>query len=289
MQMTSQFFWTLLLNGLSLSALLYFMASGLTLIFGLMNMMNLAHGAFYLIGGLLGISVIKATGNFWLGFFAAAILMAFFGLLVDKILLPHIRGQALPEVLLTWGLAMMLSDLAIFIWGGAPTLVPIPSYLSGTLSLGVLTYPRYRLFIILLATLVGVGMHLVYGRTRLGALVRAGVDDREMVASLGININSIFTGVFVFGAGLAGLGGVAAGPIVGLLPGDEGRVLLLALAVIIIGGAGDLKGALVGSIFVGLVTIYSQTFFPEFALFSLFAPMALILVLRPQGLLGKKT
>ena len=289
MQITPQFLWTLLLNGLSLSALLYFMASGLTLIFGLMNMMNLAHGAFYLIGGLFGISMIKATGNFWLGFFLAAIFMAFFGLLVDKILLPHIRGQVLPEVLLTWGLAMMLSDLAILIWGGAPTLVPIPSYLSGTLSLGVITYPRYRLFIILLAALVGVGMHLIYGRTRLGALVRAGVDDREMVASLGININSIFTGVFVFGAGLAGLGGVAAGPIVGLLPGDEGRVLLLALAVIIIGGAGDLTGALVGSIFVGLVTIYSQTFFPEFALFSLFAPMALILVLRPQGLLGRKS
>lgn len=286
--MNSEFYWTLLLNGLSLSALLYFMASGLTLIFGLMNMMNLAHGAFYLIGGLLGISVIETTGNFWLGFLAAAVFMALFGLAIDRFLLPHFRGNILAEVLLTWGLAIMLSDIAIWIWGGVPTLVPRPTYLTGTLSIFDFQYPRYRFFIILLAVLVGICIHLIYGRTRLGALVRAGVDDREMVSSLGINVNLVLTGVFVFGAGLAGLGGVAAGPIVGLLPGDEGRVLLQALAVIIIGGAGNLAGALVGSIFVGLLTVYSQTFFPEFALFSLFAPMALILVLRPQGLLGKK-
>lgn len=286
--MNSQFFWTLFLNGLSLSALLYFMASGLTLIFGLMNMMNLAHGAFYLLGGLIGITVIKITGNFWIGFLAATMFMALFGLLIDQIFLRHIRGQILAEVLLTWGLAMLLSDLAIAIWGGEPTLVPKPDYLSGTLLIGEFQYPRFRLFIIILAVVVGIGMHLLYGRTRLGALVRAGVDDREMIASLGINIALIFTGVFVFGAALAGLGGVAAGPMVGLLPGDEGRVLLLALAVIIIGGVGNLTGALVGSIFVGVMTIYSQTFFPEFALFSLFAPMALILVFRPQGLVGKQ-
>lgn len=287
--MTSQFFFTLLLNGLSLSALLYFMASGLTLIFGLMKLINLAHGAFYLMGGLLGITVIKSTGNFWLGFLAATLIMGLFGLILDQVLLPRIRGQVLAEVLLTWGLAIMISDLAILIWGGEPTLVPTPDYLSGTVLLGDFRYPRYRLFIVLLAILIGIGMHLLYGRTRLGALVRAGVDDREMVASLGININRIFTGVFVFGAALGGLGGVAAGPIVGLLPGDEGRVLLLALAVIIIGGAGNLTGALVGSIFVGVMTIFSQTFFPEFAIFSLFAPMALVLVFRPQGLLGRST
>lgn len=286
--MPPQFFLTLFLNGLSLSALLYFMAAGLTLIFGLMRLVNLAHGAFYLLGGLVGITVIEITGNFWLSFVGAAVVMGIFGLFVDQALLRFIRGEELPEVLLTWGLGIMLSDLAILIWGGQPTLVPKPDYLSGTLSLWGFQYPRFRLFIVLMAAIVAAIMHLVLGRTRIGALVRAGVDDREMVASLGVNINAIFTGVFVFGAALAGLGGVTAGPLVGLLPGDEVRVLLLALSVIIIGGAGNLTGALVGSLFVGVMTIYSQTFFPEFALFSLFGPMALILVFRPQGLLGRK-
>lgn len=286
--MSSQVFWTLLLNGLSLSALLYFMASGLTLIFGLMRMMNLGHGGFYLLGGFVGVSAISLTGNFWTGLVLTAAFMAIFGLAVDRLLLKRVQGNELAEVLLTFGLAIVIGDQVTAIWGGVPALVPKPDYLSGAIMIGDVFYPRYRLFVIVFAVAVGIVLHLLHDRTRIGALVRAGVNDPEMIAALGININLVFTGVFVFGSALAGLGGIVAGPVFGLLPGDEGRVLLLALAVIIIGGAGSLTGALVGSLFVGIVTIYSQTFFPEFALFSLFAPMAAILVFRPQGLVGRK-
>jgi len=285
---SSSLFVTLLLNALSLAALLFFVASGLTLIFGLMNVVNLAHGAFYLLGGFLGLSVIRATGNFWLGMVAGGLGVAAFGFLTEQFLMRRVRGQELPEVLLTLGLALVISDQASVIWGSGTSIIEQPGYLSGVMDLNGVLYSRYRLFVIACAVVVGAALFFLHKRTRWGGLVRAGVDDREMVSGLGINIERVFAGTFVVGAALAGFGGVVGGAILGLQPGgDEVEILLRTLAVIIIGGVGSLTGAVLGSVFIGLVSVFGQTLVPELSFFLLFAPMALVLVLKPQGLLGK--
>lgn len=286
--MSGSLFLTLVLNSLSLAALLFFVASGLTLIFGLMNVVNLAHGAFYLLGGFFGLSTIQATGNYWLGILVGGAGVAFFGWMTDRLLMRRIRGHELPEVLLTLGLAIAISDQASVIWGTGTSIIDQPEYLSGIVTFGSFSYSRYRLFLIACAIVVGAVLFYLHNRTKWGGLVRAGVDDREMVEGLGVNIQRVFTGTFVFGAGLAGLGGVVAGAVLGLQPGgDEVEILLRTLAVIIIGGVGSLTGAVVGSVFIGLVTVFGQALIPELSFFLLFAPMALVLVLRPQGLLGR--
>lgn len=285
--MSTSLFFTQLLNALSLAALLFFLASGLTLIFGLMNVVNLAHGSFYLLGGFFGLTLIRATGNFWVGVLGGAVGVAVIGWLSERVLLRRIRGQELPEVLLTLGLALVISDQASLIWGSGTSQVPQPGYLAGVVRLGTFPYSRYRLFVIACAVLVGLALYVLHTRTRYGALIRAGVDDREIAAALGANIARVFTAAFVFGAALAGVGGVVAGAILGLQPGEEVEILLRTLAVVIIGGVGTLSGAAFGSIFVGIVTVFVQALWPELSYFALFAPMALVLVFRPKGLLGR--
>lgn len=285
--MNGEFVATQVLNGLSYAALLFFLASGLTIIFGLMNVANLAHGSIYLLGGLVGLSVMVATGKFWLAIPAGALAAAAAGLVVERGLLRRVRGQELPEVLLTLGIALVISDLATAFWGTRSTAMPRPDSLSGEFAVGGFSYPRYHLFVIGCAVVVGLGLRLLHRRTKFGALVRAGVDDREMVTALGVDINRVFTGTFAFGSLLAGAGGVIGGAVLGLQPGEEMQILLLALAVIIIGGVGSLAGAAIGSIFVGLVTVFGRTYLPELSFFTLFAPMALVLMIRPQGLLRR--
>jgi branched-chain amino acid transport system permease protein len=278
-----------LLNGLSFGALLFFLASGFTLIFGLMKIVNLAHGAFYLLGGYIGLTVIVATGNFWLGLGAGGVAIAVVGLLSERLLLRPIRGLELPEVLLTIGLAFVIGDVSLAVFGGDPRTIPVPSWLQGGVAAGGLFYPRYRLFVIVLALAAGVTLWLLQSRTRVGAIVRAGVDDRETVAALGINIDRVFTGVFVVGSALAGLAGVIGGALLTLLPGAEVEILLLGLVVVIIGGLGSLSGAAVGSVLVGVLDAFGRSLLPDLSYFTLFAPMALVLVLRPRGLLGRST
>lgn len=285
--MSSREFLLQALNGLSFGALLFFMASGLSLIFGLMRIVNLAHGAFYLLGGYLGLVTVEATGSFWLGLLAGAAGVAVFGLLCERVLLRPLRGQELPEVLLTIGIALVVADLSLAAFGGNPQSVTPAPFLQGSVDLGPLGYPRYRLFVIVLALLAGLALWFVQSRTRIGAIVRAGVDDRETVAALGINIKLVFSGVFVAGAALAGLAGVIGGSMLSLLPGTEVEILLLSLVVVIIGGLGSLSGAALGSIAVGLLDSFGKALVPELSYFTLFAPMLVILVLRPQGLLGK--
>ena len=287
--MSGTLFLTQLLNALSFASLLFFLASGLTLIFGLMNVVNLAHGSFYLLGGLVGLTAVRATGSFWIGILAGGVGVAAFGWVTERLLLRRIRGQELPEVLLTLGLALVVSDVATVLWGTSTSTVPQPGYLSGVVELGSLPYSRYRLFLIACAVVVGLVLAHLHRRTRYGALIRAGVDDRETVAALGVDIQRVFTGAFLVGSALAGIGGVIGGAVLGLQPGQEVEILLRTLAVIIIGGVGSLSGAALGSLFVGLVTTFGQTLLPELSFFLLFAPMALVLVLRPQGLLGRQT
>ncbi len=285
--MSAQTFFFQVLNGLSFAALLFFLASGFTLIFGLMRIVNLAHGAFYLVGGYVGLTVTTATGNFWLGLIAAPIAIALAGLFTERVLLRRIRGQELPEVLLTVGIAFVFADMSLEIFGGDPMSVPVPPFLRGGLDIGFMVYPRFRFFVIICALLVGAALFYAHSRTRIGAIVRAGVDDREMVSALGININKIFTGVFMVGSMLAGMAGLIGGGLLSLVPGADTEILLYSLAVVIIGGLGSLPGAVVGSLIVGMADAFGRALIPELSYFTLFAPMALVLVIRPRGLLGR--
>ena len=283
-----RFFWTQVLNGLSFGGLLFFLASGFTLIFGLMRIVNLAHGAFYLVGGYVGITTILLTGgNFWAGLVAGSVAVAVFGLLTERILLRPVRGLEKMEVLLTIGLTFILGDMSLALWGGDPRPVPTPSYLSGAVNVGNFIYPRYRLFVLVCAVIVGILLFLLQAKTKVGAIVRAGVDDRETIAALGINIKAVFTGVFVGGSLLAGMAGVIGGGMLSLLPGAEFEILLLALVVVIIGGLGSLPGAAIGAVLVGLIDAFAKALVPQLSFFTLFAPMALVLFIRPQGLLGR--
>jgi branched-chain amino acid transport system permease protein len=272
------------LNGLSFGALLFLLASGFTLVFGLMKIVNLAHGAFYLVGGYVGIATFGATRSFLVAVLAGAATAAVFGLASERLLLRRVRGQELPEVLLTVGIALIIADGCLALFGGNPRSIPIPTPLAGSVRLGSYAYPAYRLFVIALAVTVGVVLYLVQHRTRLGALIRAGVDDREIAAAMGINVPRVFTAMFVFGGALAGLAGVVAAGLLTLRPGADTDILLFALVVVVIGGLGSLQGAAVGSALIGLVDAFSKVWVPELSYFAVFAPMAIILMFRPAGL-----
>ena len=275
------------LNGLSFGALLFLLASGFTLVFGLMKIVNLAHGAFYLVGGYVGIAAFGATRSFLVAVLAGAATAAVFGLASERLLLRRVRGQELPEVLLTVGIALIIADGCLAVFGGNPRSIPIPTLLAGSVRLGSYAYPAYRLFVIALAAAVGVALYLVQHRTRLGALIRAGVDDREIAAAMGINVPRVFTAMFVFGGALAGLAGVVAAGLLTLRPGADTDILLFALVVVVIGGLGSLQGAAVGSVLIGLVDAFSKVWVPELSYFAVFAPMAIILMFRPAGLFAR--
>jgi branched-chain amino acid transport system permease protein len=275
------------LNGLSFGALLFLLASGFTLVFGLMQIVNLAHGAFYLVGGYVGVAAFAASGNFLAAVAAGATAAAVIGLASERLLLRRVRGQELPEVLLTVGIALVLADACLALFGGNPRSIPIPDALAGGVQLGAVTYPTYRLFVLSLAVAVGVLLYAVQHRTRLGALIRAGVDDREVAESLGIDVPRVFTAMFVFGAALAGLAGVVAAGLLTLRPGADTDILLFALVVVVVGGLGSLQGAAVGSALIGLLDAFSKVWAPELSSFAVFAPMAVVLIFRPSGLFGR--
>lgn len=276
-----------LLNGLSLAALYFMVASGFSLIFGLMRVANLSHGALYLISGYIGLTITRATGSLLLGLLAAVFAAVILNLLIKEGFLRFVQGQELPQVLLTIGLAFIIGDLCLAIWGGVPTLVPLPNLLQGAFSLGWIAYPRYRLLLIIIGAGIAIVLWLLLERTRWGAVIRAGVDDREMVSVLGINIERVFLVAFILAAILAGIAGVLGGALLGLYPGGDSDILLISLVVVIIGGLGSLQGALAGSILVGFLEAIGKAMLPEFAYFILFAPMVVILAFRPQGLMGR--
>ena len=276
-----------LLNGLTFAALLFIVASGFTLIFGLLRIVNLAHGALYLLGGYVGYTVAVRTGSYALGGVTAMALVALVGLALDEGLLRFVRGHELRQVLLTLGVAFVLNDLALVIWGGDTFTVPVPEALRGAVRFAGLFYPKYRLFVLGLGLVVFALLWLLLTRTRLGALIRAGVDDPEMVEAMGINIRRVFLATFMLGAALAGLGGLVGGAFLTLYPSADAEILVFSLAVVIIGGRGSLVGAAVGSLLVGMLNTVGQVLFPELAYFVIFGPMAALLAFRPLGLFGR--
>jgi branched-chain amino acid transport system permease protein len=276
-----------LLNGLTFAALLFIVASGFTLIFGLLRIVNLAHGALYLFGGLIGYTASQATGSFLVGILAAMTAAAVLGVALDRGLLRFVRGFELRQVLLTLGIGLVMNDLALVIWGGDTLTVAMPEALRGAMKLGPVFYPKYRLFVLGLGVLVFVALWILLHGTRLGALIRAGVDDPETIEAMGVDIRRVFLGTFMLGAALAGLGGVIGGAFLTLYPSADSEILVFSLAVVIIGGRGSLVGAAVGALLVGLLNSFGQVMFPELAYFAIFGPMALLLAFRPLGLFGK--
>jgi len=287
-QMSLLSFGTQILNGLSFGAVLFFLAAGFTMIFGLMRIANLAHGGFYLMGGYFGITMTLFTGQYFIGLVSGGLLIMFLGLFAERVLLRPIRGLEKPEVLLTIGLTFVIGDLSLWLWGGDPRVVKLPAFLKGPLQIGdSFFYPKYRIFVLGLAILLAGILFYIDRRTKIGAIVRAGVDDRETVAALGINIKAVFTAAFMFGAFIAGMSGVIGAGFIALLPGQDFEILLFALVVVIIGGLGSLEGAALGAAVVGLIDAFAKALVPELSFFTLFAPMAIILMVRPNGLLGR--
>jgi len=292
-----------LLNGVQFGVMLFLMASGLTLIFGVMGLINLAHGSLYMIGAFVCAYVTGITGSFWAGLLAGALGAAFMGVLVEVCVIRRLYNRDhLDQVLATFALILMISEGTRWVFGSQPLWLDAPAALAGSIQLGAgLVYPLYRLLIILFGVLVAVGLYLLISRTRVGMRIRAGENDREMVDALGVNISALYSFVFAVGAALAGLAGSLVGALQSVEVGMGEPVLILAFVVIVIGGIGSIKGALIGSLLVGLVDTLGRVFLPTFfrlfmdssdassvgsalASILIYLLMAIILALKPKGM-----
>ena len=277
-----------IVSGIAFGSLLFLISSGLTLIFGLMGLLNLTHGAFYLLSAYLVIELIGLGLHYWLATIGTIIVIAGLGMLIERVLLHRFVNQILPQIVVTVGLAFIIGDLMLMRYGGHPMLPPRPPGLSGTIEIAGGFFPRMRLFMIFVALLVALLLWLLMTHTRIGAMVRAAVDDEPMARSVGIPVSRLFVGVFGIGVALAALAGVLGGAFSGLAPEVEFRMLLLSVIVVVLGGLGSLKGAFVASLVVGVGTQLGIVVFPTFAQFALYVPVALFLAFRPRGFFGKE-
>jgi branched-chain amino acid transport system permease protein len=275
------------LSGISFAAVLFLLTSGLSLIFGVMNIVNVSHGSYYMLGGYIGLSAYWVTHNFVIGLLAGACSIAFMGVLMQRFFLRK-YVEHFPQVLMTMGFALIFRDLALLIWGGDPLSFPAPEFRRVSLRIGDVVFPSYRVFVIFLSAGVAVCLWMFNEKTSYGAQLRATVDDKQMAAGMGINVPLVSGMTFGLGAFLAAFGGVVAAPFFGVYAGADFEILPLAFLVVIVGGMGSLKGAAVGSVLVGLVDNFGKALFPDFSYFTLFLPMALILAIRPTGLFGIK-
>ena len=275
------------LNGLFSAALLFLIAGGLTLVFGVMRIVNIAHGSFYMLGVYVAFSVVARTDSLLAGALAAMLVVGGIGFAMQRLFLRRFASQPLPEMMMTMGFALLFRDGAFLIWGGDPFTLAYPSMLRGSLDVQDVVFPVYRLFVILVAAAVGVLLGLLNQKTLIGAKLRAAVDDPEMAAGTGVPVALLSGLVFGVGAALAAFGGVMGGPILGGYPGMDFDLLPLAFVVVIIGGMGSLKGAVVGSIVVGMIDNFGKALVPELSYFTLFAPMVVMLAVKPTGLYGR--
>ncbi len=280
--------WLLLaVNSITLGGLLFLLSAGFSLIFGLMKIPNLAHGSFFMLGAYLSTTLIARGVDFWTAAIVSGLGVAVFGGIVERFILRRLAGAELAQVLVTLGLSFMVADVCLMVWTGDPIRIDTPAALRGATSLMGRGFPTYRLAISLIAVIFAAGLWALLERTRLGAMIRAGVDDPAMARVVGIRVSRLFTIVFCLGAWLAGFAGVIGGPILSVYPGLDGEMLPLALVVVILGGSGSLLGSLVGSFIVGFLYNFGQAMFPELAYVVLFLPMLIVLVVRPQGLFGR--
>ncbi len=282
--------WIILtINSIAMGGLLFLLSAGFSLIFGLMRIPNLTHGSLFMLGAYFGVTFLRLGMNFWLAALLSALVLALIGGLIERLLLRRLAGQELPQVLVTLGLSFIIADICLLVWTGDPIPLATPDSLRGVIRFSDFVFPRYRLAVVVIAVIIAVGLWLMLERTRLGAMIRAGVDDPQMARVTGIRVSRLFTAVFSLGAALAGLAGVLSGPILSVYPGLDAEMLPLALIIVILGGAGSLPGALLGSFVVGFIYNFGQVLFPELAYVVLFLPMVIVLVLRPQGLFGRQS
>jgi len=286
--MNTQFWVVQVFNGVSYGALLFLIGSGLSLIFGVMRIVNLSHGAYFLWGGYIALSVIHVTGSWALSLPVAALAVAIIGLLMERVFLRQLGFDPLRQVLLTVGFAFLFQQGALDIWGGNNMDINPPAAFTQSLVIGGIYLPVYRLFMIGMALAIGIVLWLVMEKTRMGAAVRATVDDAQMARGVGIDTNLVSMFIFALGAFLAALGGVIGGAFLGIYPGLDFEMLPLAFAVVIIGGMGSLGGAAIGALAVGLADNFGKALFPEISYFTLYAPMVLILAIKPTGLFGRE-
>lgn len=281
-------FWIIqTLNSLSLGGLLFLLAAGFSLIFGIMRIANLTHGSFFMLGAYLGVTALKIVPNLWLAAFFAALTVAAFGGLIERLLLRPLGGKSLGQVLVTLGISFIVADLCLMLWGGDPLPLPTPASLQRPLVIGSIAFPAYRLVVLGIAVVTAIVLHLLLERTRLGAMIRAGVDDMQMARAVGIPVSRLFTTVFCLGAALAGAGGVIGGPILSAYPGLDADMLPLALIVVILGGVGSLLGAFVGSFITAAIYTFGSALLPDLAYVILFLPMIVVIAFRPRGLFGR--
>lgn len=286
-------------NGITLGALYFLVASGFTLIFGLMKNVNLAHGSLYLLGGYIGYEFAEATGMWLLSFVVVFVVVAILGVALQYLVFRRMEGEDLRQTLVTIGISVVLADIMLWIWGGQSYQILTPDWLTGPVTLPLiaglrsngavvyLTFPAVRIAILVASIALGVLMWLALNRTRVGMLIRAGVDDREMLAASGVRVQYVFIVVFAFGAGLAGVAGIVGGTFQSIVAGEDMRFLLASLVVVIVGGMGSILGAALGAVLIGLAEQLGSVYAPTYSVVLTFLIMALVLAFRPQGLLGR--
>lgn len=273
------------MNGIAFGMILFLLASGFEVMFGVMRIINMAHGSYFMMGAYLGIFVARLYGSFWLGVVAGSVAVGVLGVCMERLFLRYLQ-EPLQQVFLTFGFVFIFTDVTRMIWGGDPHGISPPQLLAGSLEMLGRPFPLYRLILIPVGLVVALGLWLFQAKTRLGAIVRAGVDDREMTGVIGINIKLLSTLVFGGGALLAGFGGMMASPIIAVVPGLDWEILTLAMVVVVVGGLGSLRGALIGSILIGLADTFGKFLFPEIAIVLLFFILAIVLIVKPSGIFG---
>jgi branched-chain amino acid transport system permease protein len=287
--MSTSFYIIQSLNSLALGGVLFTLAAGFSLIFGLMRIANLSHGAYFMFGAYLGLAVLDRGYGFTAALVAAALGVGLLGGVVERVVLRRLAGNSLSQVLATLGVAFVIADGSLWIWGGDPRPVSPPLLLSGGIEMLGMTFPLYRLAVVVISVVIAIGLWLLLDKTRLGVMIRASVDDRQMAQGVGVPASKLFTIVFCLGTALAGIGGVIAAPILSVYPGLDADMLPLALVVVILGGLGSLAGAFIGSFVIGFIYSFGQVLFPDLAYIILFLPMVVILAVRPRGLFGRIT
>jgi branched-chain amino acid transport system permease protein len=279
-------FWVIIIvMGFSFSVLLFM----LSLVFGLMNVLNLAHGGYYLIGSFVGISIYKGTGNFLLAIFAGGAVAGIIGVAMERGFLRYLPGQLLDQVILTMGFLFIITDLAKWIWGPTAQMVSPPSLVAGALRIGAYSVYLYHLVVIFAGLVIAIVLWFFQEKTRYGAIIRAGIDNREMIMAVGINFNRVCAWVFFLGTVIAGISGVIGLPLLGAYLESGSEILLYAIIVVIIGGLGSMQGALAGSFIIGMIHSFSKAFFPPLAFFMMYLIVIIILLVRPSGLFGKRS
>jgi branched-chain amino acid transport system permease protein len=288
-----------LFNGLTLAGLYFLVASGFTLVFGLMRNVNLAHGSLYLLGAYIGYEVTSRTGYWLIGVAAGFLVLAAVGLVLQVVVFRRLEGDDLRQTLVTIGISIVAADLMLAVWTGGTYQIATPDWLDGAVTLPIitavrsngvsvfLTYPLYRLVVLLAAVVIGVALWVMLNRTRIGMMIRAGVDDRAMLSASGVNVHAVFAIVFAIGAGLAGFAGVVGGSALSVAPGEDVRYLLASLVVVIVGGMGSITGAAIGALLIGLAEQIGLVYFPTYGVVLTFVIMVAVLAFRPQGVMGK--